>query len=37
MIIKLERYNKIGELLIGIELQGFRDVYAIGTEAGEYL
>jgi len=37
MIINLERYIKIGELLIGIQSQGRRDTYAIRTEAGGYL
>jgi len=27
MIIKLERYNEIGELLIGNRIQGHRDMY----------
>ena len=34
MIIELERYNEIRELLIAHSL---RDTYAIGTEAGGYL
>ena len=36
MIIKLGRYNEIGELLI-IEPQGRRNMYAIGMETGGYL
>ena len=33
MIIKLEKYNEIRELLI--EIEGCRDTYAIRMEAGE--
>jgi len=37
MIIKLERYNEIGELLIENRATGHRDTYAIGMGAREYL
>jgi len=37
MIIELRKYNEVRELLIEIEPQGCRDMYAIRLEAGEYL
>jgi len=37
MIIKLRKYNGVGELLIGLIPIGLWDIYAIGTGPGGYL